>query len=105
MYLVREDDFDRDLALKVIAFGLHESEINRRRFLNEARLLGLLQNQNIVPVHRMGELEDGRPYYAMRYVRGASLTDAITLFHDPETAPTDQARTGASPARSAQAFR
>ena len=83
VYLVREDDFDRELALKVIGFGLHQSELNRQRFLNEARLLGLLQNQNIVPVHLMGELEDGRPYYAMRFVRGASLMDTIRHFHEP----------------------
>jgi eukaryotic-like serine/threonine-protein kinase len=89
VYLVREDDFDRNLALKVIREDLDGSEFNRNRFLNEARLLGLLQNQNIVPVHRMGELDDHRPYYAMRFVRGASLMEAINLFYDPVSAPHD----------------
>jgi eukaryotic-like serine/threonine-protein kinase len=90
VYLVHEDDFDRDLALKVIRQDLHESELNRNRFLNEAKLLGQLQNQNIVPVHRFGELEDGRPYYAMRFVRGASLMEAITRFHDAGSTPREQ---------------
>jgi eukaryotic-like serine/threonine-protein kinase len=89
VYLVREDDFDRHLALKVIREGLHGSEYNRNRFLNEAKLLGLLQNQNIVPVHRMGELDDRRPYYAMRFVHGDSLMQAINRFYDPATAPHD----------------
>jgi serine/threonine protein kinase len=89
VYLVREDDFDRDLALKVIRTDLHNSERNRTRFLNEAKLLGLLQNQNIVPVHSLGELNDGRPYYAMRFVHGTTLMDAITRFHNPKSTAGD----------------
>jgi WD40 repeat protein/tRNA A-37 threonylcarbamoyl transferase component Bud32 len=43
------------------------------RFLREARITGLLEHPNIVPVHELGQREDGSLYYTMRVVRGQSL--------------------------------
>ena len=49
----------------------------RARFLREARVTGQLEHPNIVPVYEVGEREDGRLYYAMRWVRGKTLREAI----------------------------
>ena len=47
------------------------------RFLDEARITAQLEHPGIVPVHQLGQKADGRIYYAMRLVRGQTLTDAI----------------------------
>ena len=52
-----------------------------RRFLLEAEITGGLEHPGIVPVYGLGHDADGRPYYAMRFIRGESLKEAIERFH------------------------
>jgi serine/threonine protein kinase len=47
------------------------------RLASEARVLASLEHPSIVPVHDMGELPDGRPYYVMTMVRGRDLAAAV----------------------------
>ena len=56
------------------------------RFLVEAEVTGGLEHPGIVPVYGLGRYPDGRPYYAMRLIRGESLKEAIARHHrvDPE---------------------
>src|SRR6202023_3077084 len=42
-----------------------------------------------VPVYGMGQGPDGQPYYAMRFIKGQSLKEAIRLFHSPEKSKQD----------------
>src|SRR5256714_12348881 len=51
------------------------------RFLLEAEITGGLEHPGIVPVYGLGQYADGRPYYAMRFVRGDSLKQALERFH------------------------
>ena len=51
------------------------------RFRIEAEITGALEHPGIVPVYGLGTYGDGRPYYAMRFVRGDSLKEAIERFH------------------------
>src|SRR5262249_49638115 len=44
-----------------------------RRFLDETRLTGRLQHPGIPPVHEQGTLDDGRPYFTMKLIRGRTL--------------------------------
>ena len=55
------------------------------RFLLEAEVTGRLEHPGIVPVYGLGTSSDGRPYYAMRFVRGESLKEAISHLHHGET--------------------
>jgi serine/threonine-protein kinase len=43
------------------------------RFVEEAQVTGQLQHPGTVPVHDIGRLEDGRPFIAMKLVRGRTL--------------------------------
>ncbi len=45
-----------------------------------------------MPVYGLGSYSDGRPYYAMRFIRGESLKEAIAHFHDDETLKKDIGR-------------
>ena len=53
----------------------------RLRFLLEAEITGGLEHPGIVPVYGLGHHPDGRPFYAMRFVRGESLKEAVARFH------------------------
>ena len=55
-----------------------------QRFLLEAEITGGLEHPGIVPVYGLGTYADGRPYYAMRFIRGDSLKEAIDRFHADE---------------------
>jgi serine/threonine-protein kinase len=47
------------------------------RFLREARITGQLEHPSIVPVHELGQREDGTLYYTMKRIRGRSLASAL----------------------------
>src|SRR5436305_2285791 len=53
----------------------------RCRFVREAEITGKLERPGVVPVYGLGSYPDGRPFYAMRFIRGESLQEAIERFH------------------------
>jgi serine/threonine protein kinase len=78
---VRDEDFERPLAMKVLLArgGDHEA-----RFLREARMTGLLQHPGIPPVHALGRLADGRPYFVMKLIQGRSLAELLRARPSPD---------------------
>jgi predicted Ser/Thr protein kinase len=72
VYLARQLELERDVALKVIAPELTEDPIARARFLAEARAAAAVEHANVVPVHGVGT-EDDRAYLVMRLIRGDDL--------------------------------
>ena len=46
-----------------------------RRFLEEARITGQLQHPGVPPVHQIGRLSDGRPFLAMKLIKGQTLAE------------------------------
>ena len=76
VYLARQVDLDRLVALKELG-ALRSSDASfARRFLQEARLAGALTHPNIVTVHDYFE-RDGAPYIAMEYLERGSLRPYI----------------------------
>src|SRR5439155_27299153 len=51
-----------------------------------------LEHPGIVPVYGLGQYPDGRPYYAMRFIRGRTLKEAIDVYHDDEGRSRDPAQ-------------
>jgi serine/threonine-protein kinase len=71
---VRADGaFDQRVALKLVGTG-PLSEEETRRFLRERRILASLEHPNIARLVDGGVTEEGRPYFAMEYVEGVSIT-------------------------------
>lgn len=67
VYLARDRDLDRRVALKVVEGAL----------AGEARIIACLEHPAIVPVYEMGTLPDGRVFYAMKRVAGARLDQYV----------------------------
>ena len=89
VYLASDGELNREVALKEIQDQHADNPESRGRFLLEAEITGALEHPGIVPVYGLGTYADGRPFYAMRFIRGDSLRDAIRRYHDPETGPRD----------------
>jgi tetratricopeptide (TPR) repeat protein/predicted Ser/Thr protein kinase len=74
VYKGRDKDLGRDVALKVLRPEYAESPETLKRFVEEAQIGGQLQHPGLVPVYGMGLQADGRPYFAMRLIKGETLT-------------------------------
>jgi len=76
VYLARDVQLDRDVAIKVLPSHLASTAESRERFLREARTAAGLSHPHIVPIHRVGEA-DGFVYFVMSYVEGETLGDRL----------------------------
>jgi serine/threonine protein kinase/Tfp pilus assembly protein PilF len=80
-------ELNREVALKEIQPQLADDPDCRGRFLLEAEVTGRLEHPGVVPVYGLGADPSGRPYYAMRLIRGDSLKQAIERFHAADARP------------------
>jgi serine/threonine-protein kinase len=89
-------ELDRPVALKEIQDRHADEPHSRARFVQEAEITGKLEHPGIIPVYGLGHDVSGRPFYAMRFIQGDSLKQAIEAFHsDPvlKKDPTKKAST------------
>ncbi|MEL6429479.1 MAG: protein kinase, partial [Planctomycetota bacterium] len=75
VYLGRDEELERDVAVKVLAGrdGRFVSEHRIERLRREARILAALDHSGIARVHAFGTSADGAPYIAMERVEGSDL--------------------------------
>ncbi len=84
VFVARDEELHREVALKQV-LDRHADDIHSRaRFLVEAEITGKLEHPGIIPVYGLGHDPFGRPFYAMRLVRGESLKEAVAQFHRAE---------------------
>ena len=76
VYLARDTELDRLVAVKVLDERAASDERLRRRFVREARLAARLSHPNVVNVFDAGE-DGGRPYIVMEHVEGETLADLL----------------------------
>ncbi len=72
VYRAYDVQHQRQVALKVLAFGSAVDSSRIDRFRREAKTAAALDHPNVVPVYAVG-CEAGVNYYAMQLVEGASL--------------------------------
>jgi len=70
-----DPELGRSVALKVLELPDSAGDLSAR-LRREARVLARLEHPGVVPVHDVGTLPDGRPWYAMKLVRGEKLDAA-----------------------------
>ena len=85
VFVALDVELNREVALKEILEPHADNPIHRAKFLVEAEITGGLEHPGIVPVYGLGHYDNGRPYYAMRFVKGDNLKQAIARFHADET--------------------
>jgi serine/threonine-protein kinase len=87
VYLGRDSELDRPVAVKLLAEHLAGDAAFRQRFLREARLAARLSHPNVVSVYDAGEEADGQPYIVMEHVDGKTLA---RLLHERGRLPADE---------------
>jgi serine/threonine protein kinase len=85
VYLARQVDLDRRVALKELIVAHSTPPDFAQRFLREARLAGSLSDPNIVTVYEYFE-RDGVPYIVMEYVPRGSLRPYVGSLSTAELA-------------------
>ncbi|MEC7984753.1 MAG: bifunctional serine/threonine-protein kinase/formylglycine-generating enzyme family protein [Myxococcota bacterium] len=79
---ILDPKLQRRLAMKLLRPEFLTSEAVMSRFIEEAQIIAQLQHPNIIPVHEIGQLDDGQLYFTMKEVRGKPLSEIITQVHE-----------------------
>ena len=80
VYLARQTDLGRLVALKELTALPVSDPLTARRFVRESRLAGSLNHPNVVTVHDFFE-DRGTPYIAMEYLERGSLRPLMRAAH------------------------
>jgi serine/threonine-protein kinase len=81
VFVALDTELHRPVALKQMQPRYADDAPKRKRFVLEAEVTGGLEHPGIVPVYGLGCYADGQPFYAMRFIQGDSLQEAVTRFH------------------------
>jgi serine/threonine-protein kinase len=76
VYLARDVQLDRDVAIKVLPTHLARDPEARERFVREARMAAGLSHPHIVPIHRVSDTA-GFVFFVMSYVEGETLGERL----------------------------
>lgn len=87
-----DNEVGRPVAFKEIREEFAADPTSRERFLLEAEVTGRLEHPGIVPVYGLGHYQDGRPFYAMRFIRGDTFKSSIRKFHNTKYESSAQRR-------------
>src|SRR5262249_39757486 len=94
VFVAYDEELHREVALKQIQPRYAGDGDSRARFLLEAEVTGHLEPPGVVPVYGLGRHADGRPFYAMRFIKGDTLKDAVDRFHRAEVRGRDPGERG-----------
>jgi serine/threonine-protein kinase len=81
VWLGNDRELNRPVALKRVQHRFDHDAAARRRFVREAEVTARLQHPGIVPVYGLTRDDDDRLVYAMRFIEGRSLHEAILEYH------------------------
>jgi serine/threonine protein kinase len=79
VYLARDEQLDREVAIKVVrnAGSPQEQAAYLERFRNEARAVGRLRHRSIVAVYDVGEDSAAGPFLVFEYIEGTTLKELL----------------------------
>jgi tetratricopeptide (TPR) repeat protein len=86
VYAARDTILGRDVAIKTLLLDRADAEAVRR-FEDEARVTARLPHPAIPPVHALGTLPGGRPFLAMKLIRGRTLAELLKERPSPADLP------------------
>src|SRR5664279_3693339 len=77
VYRARDLKLERNVALKFFPPELNAIEVEKERFLREARTASSLDHPNIGVIHGIEETSDGRTFIVMAFYEGETLAHKI----------------------------
>ncbi|MCA9319529.1 MAG: protein kinase, partial [Planctomycetes bacterium] len=77
-----QDRLERNVAVKRIRPDRSDDPRMIERFLAEARINGMLDHPNVVPVHELHDDEEGRPVLVMKLVEGRTWAEILDESRD-----------------------
>jgi serine/threonine-protein kinase len=80
VYRARDTAIGRQVAIKILTPEACQDPDAKARFLQEARMAGNIEHENIIRIHDYGE-EQGRPFIVMEFLVGEDLRHAIRDNH------------------------
>jgi serine/threonine-protein kinase len=80
VYRARDTAIGRQVAIKILTPEACQDPDAKARFLQEARMAGNIEHENIIRIHDYGE-EQGRPFIVMEFLVGEDLRHAIRDKH------------------------
>ena len=90
VYRARDLGLNREVAVKFLQDRYAAAPAAAARFKVEAQITGQLQHPGIPAVHELGTLSDGRPFLAMKLVKGRTLQELLE--ETPPPAPPARGR-------------
>lgn len=73
----------RRVAVKFMHPHLAADSLSRERFALESEITARLEHPGVIPLYGVGLSGQGHPFYAMRFIDGVSLDDAIEKYFNP----------------------
>jgi eukaryotic-like serine/threonine-protein kinase len=83
VFRARDIRLNREVAIKLLRDDCRAEPSVYARFVAEAQITGQLQHPGIPAVHELGQLPDGRPFLAMKLVKGRTLGALLHERADP----------------------
>ena len=81
IWKVQDRVLNRTLAMKILHKDIASRQQDLLRFIDEAQICAQLEHPNIVPVHELGTLLDGRVYFTMKEIKGRTFQELIRAVH------------------------
>jgi eukaryotic-like serine/threonine-protein kinase len=78
VYLARDSELDRNIAVKLLPFEFSSDAGRNNRFRQEARVVSALNHPNIITIYEIGENEHGS-FLATEFIEGETLREIIKL--------------------------
>jgi hypothetical protein len=77
VFRARDVALNREVAVKILEEQFAPDSSTARRFVEEVAITGQLQHPGIPPVYHVGQTADGRPFMAMKLIRGETLEELL----------------------------
>jgi hypothetical protein len=83
VWLASDPHLSREVAIKILRAEYCGEAAIEKQFYRETLISGQLQHPGILPVYEWGRLPDHRPFFAMKLVRGQTLSELLTTRSSP----------------------
>lgn len=81
VYVGEDQNLNRQVAVKFIHRNLAQDRESCERFQLEAEVTGRLEHPGVIPMYGVGKDDNGRPFYAMRFIDGHTFDEAIRRYY------------------------